>query len=60
MSCIGCTKRHVGCHSTCEEYIAESKQRLELKKKINKERKKDTEANAVMIERKLKRKERRK
>lgn len=22
-SCKGCTERHVGCHSTCEKYIAE-------------------------------------
>ena len=33
--CKYCTKRYVGCHSKCSDYISESKERAEL---INRER----------------------
>lgn len=31
--CMGCDKRHQGCHSTCESYIAAKKRHDELVKK---------------------------
>lgn len=36
MSCIGCTKRHVGCHDKCEDYQKEKKQRDIEREKIHK------------------------
>lgn len=30
-SCKGCTERHVGCHSTCQKYIAEKAENDRLK-----------------------------
>lgn len=36
--CKGCTNRKVGCHATCELYINETKERQELKKKMEMER----------------------
>jgi len=27
-SCYGCTKRKVGCHATCEDYLQEREKRL--------------------------------
>lgn len=41
MSCKDCEKRKVGCHSTCEDYMKEKRQREELKRKIYKERDKE-------------------
>ena len=37
--CYGCEKpkRHVGCHSTCPEYLEQHKANEELKKKIRNE-----------------------
>lgn len=31
--CLNCENRKIGCHSTCELYIAECKEREELKRK---------------------------
>ena len=41
MSCKDCEKRKVGCHSTCEDYLKEKRQREELKRKIYKARDKE-------------------
>ena len=40
-SCTGCVppKRHLGCHSTCPEYIAEKKAWEKKRAEINKQRK---------------------
>ena len=35
--CYKCENRSVGCHSTCDQYIAESKARADYKKAIRKE-----------------------
>ena len=42
-SCKGCVepKRHIGCHSTCEEYKQCVREFEELKKKIEEEKRKD-------------------
>ena len=34
MSCKDCKERHEGCHSTCEQYINECKEREARKAKI--------------------------
>lgn len=34
MSCKGCTKRHIGCHSKCEDYAEQRRMIEERKKKI--------------------------
>ena len=34
MSCKGCTKRHIGCHSECEDYAEQRRIIEERKKKI--------------------------
>ena len=36
--CKNCTKRCIGCHSVCEEYIAE-KEALEVKKQLIRKKK---------------------
>ena len=36
--CLDCTKRHVGCHSTCEDYLKFRKELDELNKQKRKER----------------------
>ena len=36
--CMDCAKRHVGCHSTCEAYIAFAKEREEFRQMLRKER----------------------
>jgi hypothetical protein len=36
--CHGCTERHDGCHSTCEDYKAYTQAREEEKAKIKKAR----------------------
>lgn len=38
MSCKDCQKRHIGCHSECEDYIQECKERAEKNEKIKAER----------------------
>lgn len=35
MSCKGCLKRHVGCHSDCEDYAEQCEKRKTEKEKIN-------------------------
>ena len=37
-TCRECTKRHVGCHSTCQDYIKFRQELDEVNKKIRKER----------------------
>ena len=36
-SCLNCTKRKVGCHTTCESYIQYKKEKEELNNKIKKQ-----------------------
>lgn len=38
MSCLNCENRHVGCHSSCEEY-AEFKRKFSEKKEISRKQK---------------------
>ena len=38
MPCLNCEKRHVGCHSSCEEY-AEFKRNFSEKKEISRKQK---------------------
>ena len=38
MSCLNCEKRHVGCHSSCEEY-SEFKRNFSEKKEISRKQK---------------------
>lgn len=38
MSCLNCENRHVGCHSSCEEY-AEFKRNFSEKKEISRNQK---------------------
>lgn len=38
MSCKGCEKRYIGCHSECEDYIQETKELKERNEKIKAER----------------------
>lgn len=38
MCCKDCTKRTLGCHSKCEEYLAEKAKRQELNDKRRKEK----------------------
>lgn len=40
-SCLGCTKREVGCHSTCEDYIRYREERTEIRKKVYESKMKD-------------------
>ena len=46
-SCKGCTDRKVGCHSTCEKYLAESAENAKNMEQIRKV--KDGEYAAVDI-----------
>ena len=45
MPCLNCEKRHVGCHSSCEEY-AEFKRNFSEQKEI--ERKQEERQNIVV------------
>lgn len=54
MTCKGCTKRKVGCHSTCEEYIEECRQRNIIKEKVAKEKQREREITTVEVERRKK------
>ena len=36
--CKGCSKRHLGCHANCEEYLDFRKWKTELNEKIRKEK----------------------
>ena len=51
MTCKGCEKRHVGCHSTCKEYISECNKRKEIREKISKQKKMEQDIKSVEIER---------
>ena len=35
-SCKGCTERHVGCHATCEKYIAEKAENDRIREEAQK------------------------
>lgn len=37
-SCKGCTERHVGCHATCEKYIAEKAENDRIREEAQKHR----------------------
>ena len=49
--CYGCDKRHVGCHSTCEEYLKEHKRHMAEKEKEQKARVRDYQYNDYMVKR---------
>jgi hypothetical protein len=44
-TCKGCEKRHVGCHSTCEKYKAESEKDKRMKAEAAKFYKEQRDAN---------------
>lgn len=50
--CKDCEKRYVGCHSTCEDYIAEKKADAERKAKMETERKLNSSQIQKVIARK--------
>ena len=39
--CLGCTDRHLGCHSKCGRYLAWCSVREKEKEKVRKEKEKD-------------------
>ena len=45
MSCKGCTKRHIGCHSHCEDYAEQRRVIEERKEKIHAEKDKERVLN---------------
>ena len=51
MACKDCKKRHINCHSACEEYISECKRRKEIKEKLSKERQRERDIKSVEVER---------
>lgn len=51
MICKGCQKRHIGCHSKCEDYQKEKEKRDAVNKKVRAERLKDTVLTWQEIER---------
>ena len=50
MSCYGCTKRHMYCHVSCEEYKRERAERDALNEKIRAEKEKEQIAVGFEIE----------
>lgn len=49
MSCYGCTKQYLGCHSKCEDYLAFKKDLEEQKAARNKARAADNMFRSVSI-----------
>lgn len=39
--CLGCTERKVGCHSTCEKYLADRAVADEIKAELRKKKKEE-------------------
>lgn len=48
--CRDCTKRFVGCHSTCEEWAKHQEEQKQYKEFVNKKRKTENDARSVAIE----------
>lgn len=46
--CKGCTERHIGCHRSCPEYIAQAKAASEERERLRKQKKGENEADAVL------------
>ena len=57
-SCYGCTERTPTCHATCETYISERKEWLELKRK-NRDPLKNYVSRAIVVNRDISAKRRR-
>lgn len=51
MSCKGCTKRHIGCHSNCEDYAEQRRLIEERKEKIHAEKDKERALNYLDVQR---------
>ena len=51
MGCKDCTKRHVGCHSNCEDYAEQRRQIEETKEKIHKGKDLDRTLNTLAFNR---------
>lgn len=51
MSCKGCTKRHIGCHSHCEDYAEQRRVIKERKEKIHAEKDKERVLNYLDVQR---------
>lgn len=49
-SCKGCTKRFVGCHSVCTDYIEAKRCREEMKSRISEAKKREGDLNAFRRE----------
>ena len=49
-ACMGCTERHVGCHSTCEKYRQQSTEQREISQKIRSEKAKDEQYRGYVSE----------
>lgn len=49
--CFGCTRRHVGCHSTCGVYIEESKENERIRENKAKDRNDYTSKGAMKAKR---------
>lgn len=46
--CKDCTERHIGCHGSCPEYIAQAKAASEEREKRRKAKKSENGADAVL------------
>lgn len=47
--CKDCEKRYVGCHSSCEEYLAFKKDQREYNEKVLNARNKGRQVNTVLF-----------
>jgi hypothetical protein len=55
--CLGCTERHEGCHSTCEDYLEYKKTNEDRKRVIRDKKEKNREINQYKQEHRKKRRE---
>lgn len=46
--CKDCQKRHIGCHGSCPEYIAQAKAASAERERLRKQKKGENEADAVL------------
>ena len=54
LGCKACTKRQLGCHSTCEDYIREKEEHDKTKSEIDRKRCADREMFYYSLEQKSK------
>lgn len=47
--CMKCERRHIGCHATCPDYIAESQRNAMLRDEAYKNRRADMDATSWQI-----------